>query len=130
MAYVSQASAQTCTPVRPDLVSWWSADGNALDSRSRSTGTLHNGATFAAGKVGQAFVFDGVDDFVEFPTGNFQDIKTLEFWLKTDVSSQSIIDGGPSFPSWRIEINSTGKILYQHYRNGEGGYASVSGSAT
>jgi hypothetical protein len=31
-------------------------------------GVLHNGATFATGIVGQAFVFNGLDDFVEAPT--------------------------------------------------------------
>ncbi len=36
-----------CTGTPVGLVSWWSGDGNSLDSRSRNDGTLSNGATFA-----------------------------------------------------------------------------------
>ena len=122
--------AQQCTPAPAGLVSWWAADGNALDSRSRHNGTLQNGANFAAGNAGQGFSFDGADDFVAFPTANFQSIRTMEFWLKTTISNQSIIDGGPSFTTWRIEIEPNGKILYRHFRNGTAGYASLTGITT
>src|SRR5947209_8491413 len=54
--------AQVCTPAPTGLISWWHADGNALDARSRANGTLLNGATFGAGEVGQAFSLDGIDD--------------------------------------------------------------------
>src|SRR6266487_1958128 len=76
------ASAQTCTPVRTNLVSWWSGDGNALDSRSRNNGTLMNGATFAAGKVGQAVSVDGVDGLVNVahaPSLHLQTL-TIDAW--------------------------------------------------
>lgn len=49
------AKAQTCSPAPVNLVSWYSGDNNALDSRSRNNGTLQNGAAFAAGQNGQAF---------------------------------------------------------------------------
>ena len=42
----------------------WSADGNADDSERGNNGTMENGATFAEGKIGQAFSLDGVDDYV------------------------------------------------------------------
>ena len=45
------------------MVSWWPGDGNASDIIDGNHGTL-NGATFATGKVGQAFNFDG-NDFVD-----------------------------------------------------------------
>ena len=46
-------------------VSAWSAEGNANDSVGATTGTLQGGATAAsAGRVGQAFSLDGVDDAV------------------------------------------------------------------
>ena len=48
------------------LVAWYKAEGNAADSAGNAyNGTLVGGATFAAGKVGQAFNLDGVDDRVE-----------------------------------------------------------------
>ena len=76
--------AQTCTPAPVGLVSWFAADGNALDSRSRSNGTLQNGATFAAGEVGQAFSFDGVDDQITVPHNANQNggtNLTIEAWI-------------------------------------------------
>jgi hypothetical protein len=48
-------------------VSRWPADGDADDTLVSNPGTLRNGAAFADGKVGQAFSFDGVDDYVEIP---------------------------------------------------------------
>ncbi len=53
-----------CTPPPADMVSWWKAENNGDDSVGTNHGTLQNGANFAAGKVGQAFSFDGVDDYV------------------------------------------------------------------
>ena len=41
------------------MVSWWPGDGNADDIVDGNPGTLSGDATFAPGKVGQAFRFDG-----------------------------------------------------------------------
>jgi hypothetical protein len=51
----------------PGLVSWWPGDGNADDVQNVNDGTLQGGATFAAGMVGQAFSFNGVNAFVQAP---------------------------------------------------------------
>src|SRR5262249_51850947 len=50
---------------RPGLVSWYRAEDNPTDAADSNHGTLQNGATFAAGQVGRAFNFDGVDDYVD-----------------------------------------------------------------
>jgi len=42
-------------------------DGNANDIVGSNNGTLMIGATFAAGKAGQAFSLDGTNDFVSVP---------------------------------------------------------------
>jgi len=49
------------------LLGWWPGDSNANDIQLGSNGTPMNGASFAPGLVGQAFSFDGVDDFVDVP---------------------------------------------------------------
>jgi RHS repeat-associated protein len=49
------------------LVSWWRAESNALDSAGGNNGSLSNGVSFVAGKVGQAFSFNGLDQSVEIP---------------------------------------------------------------
>ena len=47
------------------LVSWYQAEGDAADSVDDNDGTLHGGIAFTAGPVGQAFQFDGVDDYID-----------------------------------------------------------------
>jgi hypothetical protein len=65
-AFIGNVVAQQpCTPPPAGLVSWWSGDGNANDIQDGNNGILHNGATFATGMVDQAFLLDGVDDFVD-----------------------------------------------------------------
>jgi hypothetical protein len=57
-----------CIAAPSDMVSWWPADLNANDIVGGNNGTLTNGATLAAGAVGGAFSFDGVDDYVAAPS--------------------------------------------------------------
>ncbi len=69
----------TATPnvcARPGgLISWWQAEGNALDAAGQNHGTLQGGASFTAGRVGQAFLLDGVDDFVRI--GNPRNLREV-----------------------------------------------------
>ncbi len=48
-------------------VSRWRAENNADDASGSNDGALENGGTYAAGRVGQAFSFDGVDDQMVVP---------------------------------------------------------------
>lgn len=80
------ASAQTCVPPPPGMVSWWTGDGNANDLISSNHGTLQNGATFATGMVGQAFSFVGPDDIVRIPHNPNLNVGTgdvtIDAWMK------------------------------------------------
>ena len=71
-------------PVPAGLISWWRAEGNALDTFGTNHGVLTNGATFATGNVGQTFALDGVNDFVQVPDS--QTLRpvsvTIEAWVK------------------------------------------------
>jgi hypothetical protein len=81
---VSFAAARTCVEPPSGLVSWWPGDGDADDIVGDNHGTLQNGATFANGVVGQAFSFDGVDDFVSVPHEARQNIRealTIDAWV-------------------------------------------------
>jgi hypothetical protein len=64
------------------LVSWWTGDNTAADLTTAHHGTLGGGTTYASGKVGQAFSFDGVDDNVQL--GNWFNLQsfTLVMWVK------------------------------------------------
>ena len=76
-----------CASVPSGLVSQWKAEGNASDFIGNNNGTLVNGAGFAAGKVGQAFSFDGGTDYVDIPglnTLNFPASFTIGAWVKAN----------------------------------------------
>jgi hypothetical protein len=57
-----------CAPVPSGLVSWWPGDGNANDLAGTNNGAWQGSATTSIlGMVGQAFSFDGTNDFVQIP---------------------------------------------------------------
>lgn len=65
------------------IVSWWPGEGDASDVVGPNDGTLNNGVTYAAGKVGQAFSFDGVDDEFGSDATGMNDLQqlTVEAWV-------------------------------------------------
>jgi hypothetical protein len=61
ITFISQAApidSTNCVLIS-GLVSWWPAESNAVDVVDSNTGVLLNGATYAPGKVGEAFSFNG-----------------------------------------------------------------------
>ena len=87
----------------PGLVAWWKADGDARDSAGDRHGTLIGGATFAPGRDGQAFAFNGSTSYVWIPNNPAlifgKDDFTIALWAKfaTASSRQAMIacDDGP-----------------------------------
>ncbi len=87
-------------PVPSGLVAWWTGDGTVLDANGSSNGILEGGATYAPGKVGQAFKFDGIDDRVRIPnnpTLNALSSFTIEAWVLSNDSPQQAIASNDSF---------------------------------
>lgn len=83
-APLRHAVAQPCVPPPAGLVSWWPGEGDARDVVGGNDGTLQGGVSFTPGKVGQTFVFDGIDAFVH--VGNPENLKvstgiTLAAWV-------------------------------------------------
>jgi hypothetical protein len=68
--FIAALTAGSATSAQADLVGHWSGDGDATESVAGRNGTLIGGAGFAAGRQGQAFGFDGVNDFVSVPDDN------------------------------------------------------------
>jgi hypothetical protein len=111
------AAAQTaplppCVDPPAGLVSWWRAENDARDSVGTHHGTLQNGAGFAPGKAGQAFSFDGVDDYVDL--GGWFNLQTfsIAMWVKASAFQQDyadIIDNNHTgFRSWVVQYQNTG----------------------
>jgi CSLREA domain-containing protein len=126
--FLLTVNAAVCTTAPAGMVSWYSADGNADDIYGTNNGALHNGATFAPGKVSQAFSFDGADDYVEVPDANDLNSTTAtwDFWVKTTQT------GGPyglvgkhdqtsSFNGVTVEMS--GGIVGLQVKAGSGGSA-------
>lgn len=86
-AALFESTKQTACTDTNGLLSWYAAEDNADDRFNRNNGTLENGVTFADGKFGQGFRFDGEDDFVRSSTRDFpienQD-RTIEAWVKVE----------------------------------------------
>ena len=87
---MGRSSGQTCVQPPPGLVAWWPGDGNANDIVGSHNGTLQNGATFAPGLVGQAFSFDGVDDFIQVLDSDLWAFGTKDFTIDMWVNFASI----------------------------------------
>ena len=79
-----------CVPPPPGLVSWWQAEGNANDTVGGNSGVLLNAATYAPGRVGQAFSFEGTNSYIRVadnPNLRFTTALTIEAWIyPTDIS--------------------------------------------
>ncbi len=83
-----------CDPAPSGLVSWWKAEGNALDEVGTNNGTLVGNATYGPGEVGQGFVFDGNGSGVSIANATnlqLQDL-TIEAWIQR--SSSSVVSYG------------------------------------
>src|SRR5579862_4684148 len=75
----------SCAPPPTGLVSWWQAEGNALDAIGGNNGTTHGAVAFVPGEVGSAFSFDGISSYVEVPDNSslrLTNEMTIEFWVK------------------------------------------------
>ena len=115
-----------CVPPPLGLVGWWRGEGNCLDQAGGNNGVLQNGASFASGEIGQAFTFDGVNDYVKIPRTPILDVGyqvTIDLWMKADLSSPigSRIAGlvGSDFFGMEISTAPAGVFLFISTDNGE-----------
>ena len=68
------------------IIAWWPADGNAEDTVGGNDGTLQGGASFASGRIGQAFDLSGPADYViasHYSFGGGDDF-TIALWTRLD----------------------------------------------
>ncbi len=84
-----------CLSAPPGLVAWWQAENTAQENLTALPGTLMGSTTFGPGRVGRAFVFDGILDAVlvgnpaAWQLQNF----TIEAWMKRASATQSTGSG-------------------------------------
>jgi len=104
------------------LVSWWTANGTANDLMGLNNATLYNGTAYAAGEVGQAFSFNGVNTRAEVADSSslaFTASFTIEGWIKVNSfgsSSGEILfrgDDRPGLDPYQLRTNSDGTLSFQ-----------------
>jgi hypothetical protein len=102
-------------------VSWWKGENNATDSVGSNNGTLHGGITFAAGKIGQAFSFDGTAQYVSIPSSaslNIFGTHTVAFWVKPNAlptagkNYQLVSKWVNGIEHKQVSINANGTVSY------------------
>ena len=128
-----------CAAPPAQLVSWWRAEANASDSVGGANGTVTGGVTYAPGKVGQAFVFDGTGRVsrpaANLPLGNAD--RTLEAWVRLDAPNP----GGESFfagygpwgnfsKTFAIGVLPSGNVFFSQWGGSVIGPALVQGAFT
>jgi len=139
---VQQGSFGKCPPANsasvPDgLVSWYSGEGNAFDSKSNNHGVMQNGASFANGRVGQSMSFDGIDDQFVAPDSNSLDIigdLTIEGWIEPSsnpafshiVSKRNLNNADAEFDLLR---QSDGRIRFSSKSSGTDNFVISTGAA-
>jgi len=86
-------------------VSLWQGENNANDTRGANNGSLQNGTTFAAGRVGQAFSFDGVDDSVSLPNNSSLNptSTTVEGWINANQTQANV--GGWIYANRQLDVS-------------------------
>jgi hypothetical protein len=117
-----------CTPPPSGMVSWWGGDGNANDIIGTNHGTLVNGATYAPGMVGQAFNFNGVDDYVEIPDStslNPSGAFSVDGWFYIDPSASSNAGEIATLVAKTEGSTGNGWALYFDDRSGVGASKSL-----
>ena len=134
------ASAVDAVPPPSGLVGWWPGDGFALDvSGNGNHGTLQNGAIYTTGKVGQAFSFDGIDDYVSVPDSSqlsphvgANGEMTVMAWVRVSAYPSSgrpfVAKGAAGNWEYALYVNSNGSVQFYLWNlSGSATYANPSG---
>lgn len=117
-----QAQSADCVLPPAGLVAWWSAEDIANDRVGTNNGVLQTGATFASGKVGQAFSFNGTGASVlvqDAPALRFTNAMTIEAWIYPKVvggTPREIVSkwfgGGGNQLSYTTAIETSGQAYF------------------
>ncbi len=101
-------------PAASGPVSWWRGDSTALDSADGNHGILVSNAVYGAGRVGEAFVFDGFSDGVligNAPNLQLQDM-SIECWVKRTSATTLSFNGNNNATLFAIGTGGGGYGLY------------------
>jgi len=143
--------AQTCTPVPPEVTSWWPFDETSgttahdIAGSISNDGTHHGSVISSAGLVAGAACYNGIDTSTVVPNSpeiDFLDqcevdagiAYTIDFWIRTDLTTGTYAildkresDGSTFLKGYHVYV-SYGRLGFQE-ANGTGAlYCSPSGA--
>lgn len=100
-----------CVAPPAGLTHWWGAEGAAHDMIGDRHGSA-SGATLAPGKVGLAFSFDGVDDYVEVPGTWGGNAMTISAWVKPGATSDDFqaVFSSTVRAAAHLQLNAAGNV--------------------
>jgi hypothetical protein len=103
--------AQTnCVSPPAGLVAWWRGEGTANDHLGVASGTLYRGVTFASGKVGRCFAFDGGSSGINVP-----DVPALALTNSLTIEGWLFVPRPPSVPGMVLFRGDTRSGLDPYY---------------
>ncbi len=110
-----------------NLVAWWSGDGHPNDIQGTNNGTF-SAATYASGKVNQAFSLNGSSAFVEIPDSPSVSVTaaiSIDAWINptATVAFQTILskyDSPANQLSYILGVNAGGGLRFLVYQTGDG----------
>jgi hypothetical protein len=112
----------------PGLVSWWPAEFTPVDVIGTNNGVLLNGATFAAGKFGHAFLFDGTGAHVRIADNDSLHLTngmTISAWVNPSTVGHShhimskwdvVFEYQKSFGTW---LDQSGRFIFSVCAKGD-----------
>ncbi len=106
-------TAPGCAAPPEDLVAWWPGEGNGFDLVSTNHAQYDGAVTNLAGKVGQAFVFNGANAYLKVPAATNLNVGaaeglTIEAWIKPgDLTSRPLLEWPSRSTGWGLHFWSS-----------------------
>jgi hypothetical protein len=130
---VYKAGSSGSTSLTTNLFAVYNAESNANDSKGSNNGTAVGGLTYTAGKIGNAFTFNGTNAYVSLPdnclniTGDF----SVNMWVNLGgvsgdaqmlLSNAQLSSTATTFWGWELYVQAG--TLYIFLFDGTGSYDS------
>jgi hypothetical protein len=106
---------EVITPVQPNaagLVLHYAFEGNTNDSTGANPGLAVGGPVYLQGKIGQAIMLDGLDDYVaidnlKYDSNDLTEV-SVSAWIRTNLEDDQIIVAFDRSDYYRLEISGDG----------------------
>lgn len=94
LAQTATAQQWSTNELPSGIIAWWQAEGNMLDAVGGHNGVGDSPPTYASGRFGQAWDFDGISQSVQIPNV----YSDLDGWTQFTLEAWANFDGFPAAP--------------------------------